>query len=259
MPEDANKPEPRLESSVERGGMATIAKVDAEIDVRELSLVAAVPYGTTQREVRAALDELEHVLAAEPHVNYDDEPEDEPQPVRADGGATLDVSQGTIIHLDGEWHHSTEFDGYEHTTACGLQEDDPSAWQIRLPPANPDGPRCEECFPAVAPDGGFEHVLVSERAFRNARRSVYHDPDPDDPDTPACNRNADGWERKSPAEADRMDFDRCPHCSGDVDYSNDGDPFARRDALLDADPDLATDGGQPITRSDDAAEGGGED
>jgi hypothetical protein len=53
------------------------------------------------------------------------------------------------------WHHSVEFDGYEHTTACGMTVDcdeinevlmdTVEGWNEEIGPAN----RCPECHGSV--------------------------------------------------------------------------------------------------------------
>lgn len=68
-------------------------------------------------------------------------------------GGTLNVSDGLLIKIDGLWHHSVDFNGYEHKTSCGL-ECDQSPWDVRFSPADPDGDRCPECFPEAIRDGG---------------------------------------------------------------------------------------------------------
>lgn len=72
--------------------------------------------------------------------------------VRADGGV-IDVGRGILIELDGEWHHSVNFDGDGHVTSCGKRSESPP-WTTELPPADPDGPRCDDCFPTGEADGG---------------------------------------------------------------------------------------------------------
>ena len=34
--------------------------------------------------------------------------------------AELDAIDGTLVLVDGTWHHSHAFDGYQHTTACDV-------------------------------------------------------------------------------------------------------------------------------------------
>ena len=77
-----------------------------------------------------------------------------------------DVS-GTLVLADEParritWHHSIEFDGYRHTTACEREIhcdhirdvflDPVEAWHKRVKPAN----SCPSCYDSVHQRGRFE-------------------------------------------------------------------------------------------------------
>jgi hypothetical protein len=125
---------------------------------------------TARKKLRIALDDVDdHAAAASirmgldaTHDALDDlgepaviDPTDPQSVPRTDGGP-LDVSQGLLIELDSEWHHSTSFDGRTHETACGLETSD-APWTIRRPPADPDGERCDQCFPTPVTNGGRDY------------------------------------------------------------------------------------------------------
>lgn len=87
---------PEFDAVSERGGASTIVTVDGEAGNGAIALVAAVPYGTTQDELDAALDELEAVLDDEPNVCLRS-PRD--RRLRADGGTPSIESDGDEAYI----------------------------------------------------------------------------------------------------------------------------------------------------------------
>jgi len=96
-------------------------------------------------------------------------------------------------------------------------------------------------------DGGHDYVLVPKYAHND----VYHDPDPDDPDEPKCDRAdaaAHEWRRRDPRSlADRYSY--CQYCDPEAEtrrgYGG-GPTLAKRLADRELDDDerpLVTDGG----------------
>lgn len=63
----------------------------------------------------------------------------------------------------------------------------------------------------------FDHVLIAKSTSRNGSGMTYHDPDPDDPDRPACRyggREDSVWKRKDPDYLPQYEY--CTYCSGDA-------------------------------------------
>lgn len=88
-----------------------------------------------------------------------------------------------------------------------------------------------------------DRVVYAPAAAGRGSHVCYHDPDPDSEEpAPACGVAAENWRPIARADAERRGLDYCRHCEGDVNHEH-GNPFDRRDALLDADPDAVTDGG----------------
>jgi len=105
-----------------------------------------------------------------------------------------------------------------------------------------------EITKAVATDGGRDHVIVS----RFKTRGVYHDPDPDNPDEPACQCTEYAtreWQRRSLATlSDRYSY--CKYCNPDEHVALKDHPETQLAAKLRngvndiEDGELVPDGGQ---------------
>jgi hypothetical protein len=97
----------------------------------------------------------------------------------------------------------------------------------------------------VMADGG--HVLIRPANTRSDR--IYHQPDPDDPDRPACVQGRSGNEarRYQRRDPDRLeeDYRLCSYCDPDWEVTRDGDDMQAYNTLADADDldDLRADGG----------------
>jgi len=75
---------------------------------------------------------------------------------------------------------------------------------------------------AIATDGGADHVIVS----RYRTRGVYHDPDPGDPDEPACHATewaTEDWQRRSLATLSER-YSYCKYCDPGEHVAPEGQP-----------------------------------
>jgi len=85
-------------------------------------------------------------------------PDYEPEQDRDDG------ADGTLVETGGVWHHSTAFDGYEHTITCGRVLACVDVDDVHLSPlqalreldADPDATVCTECRNALLCGGSGE-------------------------------------------------------------------------------------------------------